>query len=132
MVTYISSANADKYNLLFDKASKALIENPPENREEEFSEDFAITTLNEYFAYLEDLGKISDNEDISRFFVRLPLDEDFFEIDANSRTVKVPNSSFGRYGVGVQGDELAEVVYFTIDRYFDSTDLASDDLNIVI
>ena len=132
MVTYISSANADKYNLLFDKASKALIENPPENREEEFSEDFAITTLNEYFAYLEDLVKISDNEDISRFFVRLPLDEDFFEIDANSRTVKVPNTSFGRYGVGVQGDELAEVVYFTIDRYFDSTDLASDDLNIVI
>lgn len=132
MVTYISSANADKYNLLFDKASKALIENPPENREAEFSEDFAITTLNEYFAYLEDLVKISDNEDISRFFVRLPLDEDFFEIDANSRTIKVPNSSFGRYGVGVQGDELAEVVYFTIDRYFDSTDLASDDLNIVI
>ena len=132
MVTYISSANADKYNLLFDKASKALIANPPENREEEFSEDFAITTLNEYFAYLEDLVKISDNEDISRFFVRLPLDEDFFEIDANSRTVKVPNTSFGRYGVGVQGDELAEVVYFTIDRYFDSTDLASDDLNIVI
>lgn len=132
MVTYISSANADKYNILFDKASKALIANPPENREEEFSEDFAITTLNEYFAYLEDLVKISDNEDISRFFVRLPLDEDFFEIDANSRTVKVPNTSFGRYGVGVQGDELAEVVYFTIDRYFDSTDLASDNLNIII
>ena len=132
MVTYISSANADKYNLLFDKASKMLIEKPPADRPDSFSEDFAITTLNEYFAYLEDLVKISDQEDISRFFVRLPLDEDFFEIDANSRTIKVPNSSFGRYGVGVQGDELAEVVYFTIDRFFDSTDLASNDINIVI
>lgn len=132
MITYISSSNADKYNLLFDKASKALIANPPENREDEFSDDFAITTLNEYFAYLEDLVKTSTKEDISRFFVRLPLDEDFFEIDANSRTIKVPSSSFGRYGVGVQGDELAEVVYFVIDRYFDSTDLASDEINIVI
>ena len=132
MVTYISSANADKYNLLFDKASKMLIENPPADRADSFSEDFMITTLNEYFAYLEDLVKVSDQEDISRFFVRLPLDEDFFEIDANSRTIKVPTSSFGRYGVGVQGDELAEVVYFTIDRFFDSTDLASNDINIVI
>lgn len=132
MITYISSSNADKYNLLFDKASKALIANPPENREDEFSDNFAITTLNEYFAYLEDLVKTSTDEDISRFFVRLPLDEDFFEIDANSRTIKVPGSSFGRYGVGVQGDELAEVVYFVIDRYFDSTDLASKEINIVI
>lgn len=132
MVTYISSANADKYNILFDKASKMLIANPPADRADNFSEDFAITTLNEYFAYLEDLVKVSDQEDISRFFVRLPLDEDFFEIDANSRTIKVPSSSFGRYGVGVQGDELAEVVYFTIDRFFDSTDLASNDINIII
>lgn len=132
MVTYISSANADKYNLLFDKASKALIANPPADNPENFSDDFAITTLNEYFAYLEDLVKVSDDEDISRFFVRLPLDEDFFVIDANSRTIKVPSSSFGRYGVGVQGDELAEVVYFTIDRFFDSTDLANDDINIII
>ena len=132
MVTYISSANADKYNLLFDKASKALIANPPAENSENFTDDFAITTLNEYFAYLEDLVKVSDDEDISRFFVRLPLDEDFFEIDANSRTIKVPSGSFGRYGVGVQGDELAEVVYFTIDRFFDSTDLANNDINIVI
>ena len=130
MVTYISSKNADQYRILFDKAAKALINNPPEGLG--IDESFTISTLNEYFAYLENLVKVSNDEDISRFFVRLPLDEDFFEIDANSRSIKVPSTSFGRYGIGVQGDELAEVVYFTIDRYFDSTDLASDEINIVI
>lgn len=124
MVTYISSANADRYNLLFEKASDAL----------GLTGEESISSLNEYFAHLEDLiaATSSDTEDISRFFVRLPLDEDLFEIDANSRTVKVPNTSFGRYGVGVQGDELAEVVYFIIDRFFDATDLASDHMYIVI
>lgn len=131
MITYISAENASKYNVLFDKAAKALMQNPPEGLS--ITPDFSINSLNEYFGYLEDLVNMSStDENINRFFARLPLDEDFFEIDANSRAIKVPNTSFGRYGVGVEGDELAEVVYFTIDRFFDSTDLASDDINIII
>ena len=122
MVTYISSQNAQKYRVLFDKATAAL----------GLSDEEAITSLNEYFAYLQQLVNISDEDDTNRAFVRLPLDEDFFEIDANSRTIKIPSNSFGRYGVGVQGDELAEVVYFTIDRYFDAMDLANPDMNIII
>jgi len=132
MVTYISKANADKYRILFEKASQALKDNTPDYLQDTVGEDFLIGSLNEYFGYLEDLVKLSDDDDTNRFFVRLPLDEDFFVIDANSRTVTVPNSSFGRYGVGVQGDEMAEVVYFTIDRYFDSMDLANDNMNIII
>jgi hypothetical protein len=34
----------------------------------------------------------------------------------------VPDS-FATNGLGVQGDELAEIVYFSIDRYFDIIDL---------
>ena len=41
-------------------------------------------------------------------------------------------ASFARNGVSVQGDEIAEVLYFSIDRYFDTTDLATTDMHIVI
>ena len=122
MVTYISAKNAEKYRILFDKANKAL----------NLSDTDIISSLNQYFANLQDLMKIKEDEDTIRSFVRLPLDEDFFEIDANSRTIKIPSTTFGRYGVGVEGDEMAEVVYFTIDRFFDAMDLASPDLNIII
>ena len=90
-----------------------------------------ITTLNQYFAYLQDLISVSSNENIRSYFLRLPLDEDLFEINANTRVITIP-SSFNRNGVGVQGDETAEIIYFSIDRYFDHMDLASEDMNIVI
>ena len=48
-------------------------------------------------------------------FSVLPLDEDVFEIDANTRLIKVP-SSFATNGISVQGDEVAEVIYFEINR----------------
>lgn len=52
----------------------------------------------------------------------LPLDEDYFEIDANSRKITVPQS-FRTNGIAVKGDQVAEIVYFRIARYFDFTDL---------
>lgn len=51
----------------------------------------------------------------------LPLDEEPFVIDANSRIITVPNQF--KNGVGVTGDHLAEIIYFAIDRYYDNTDL---------
>ena len=133
MVTYIDTKNREKYQVLFDKAENALITASkagtlPAGID---IQNLEIATLNQYFAYLKDLITVSSNEDIKRYFTRLPLDEDFFEINANTRAIKVP-SSFASNGVGVQGDEMAEVVYFTIDRYFDAMDLASEDINIVI
>lgn len=53
----------------------------------------------------------------------MPSDEDIFEIDANLRTINVPNSF--KHGVAVQGDNLSEILYFSIDRYFDTMDLAN-------
>lgn len=52
----------------------------------------------------------------------LPIDEEVFEIDANTRRIKVPES-FEKNGIAVQGDQVAEVVYFKIARYFDFMDL---------
>jgi len=52
----------------------------------------------------------------------MPADEEYFEIDANTRTISIP-TLFKKYGVGVDGDHLAEMLVFKIDRYFDYQDL---------
>lgn len=62
------------------------------------------------------------NATLGRRYAMLPLDEEHFKIDANSRIITVPES-FRKNGIAVQGDEVAEVVYFKIHRYFDFMDL---------
>ncbi|MBQ9657427.1 MAG: hypothetical protein IJV31_01495 [Clostridia bacterium] len=148
MITYLDNSNAKQYHILFDKATTLLKSKKPDSLTEalrsistnqdatpdELWSDFTISSLNEYFAYLEDILKAAhqdSNEDAERFYVRLPLDEEVFAINADTREITIPRS-FENAGVGVQGDELAEVVYFTIDRFFDSVDLASDNIHIAI
>lgn len=82
-----------------------------------------ITTLEEYFSWIRNLGNISKK------YTVLPLDEDYFEINANTRAINIP-ASFKKNGVAVQGDDLAEVLYFKIDRYFDYMDLNNCDIYI--
>lgn len=93
-----------------DKAGKPL------GIAEGFSPLIGITTLEEYFAHIADLSLIN------RKYTVLPLDEPHFEINANTRAITVP-ADFKKNGVAVQGDDLAEVLYFKIDRYFDYMDL---------
>lgn len=133
MVTHINTANREKYQVLFDKAEKVLLEASEAGTLPAGIDinQLEIATLNQYFAYLKDIIDVSSSEDIKRYFTRLPLDEDFLEINANTRAIKIP-TAFARNGVGVQGDEMAEVVYFTIDRYFDAIDLANEDIKIII
>lgn len=101
------------YASLFATASQALnITNPDEY----------ISSLNEYFAAIEELAQI----DLK--FTILPLDEETFDIDANARTITVPPSF--KHGVGVKGDQVAEIIYFKIDRYFDATDLNTQNIYI--
>ena len=97
-----------------------------------------ITTIEKYFAYLPKLVELGDANSsetykvlhsAGRRYTMLPLDEKPFVIDANARTIDVKNSSYND-GVAVQGDQLAEILYFKIDRYFDAKDL--DDANIFI
>lgn len=101
------------YASLFATASQAMnITNPDEY----------ISSLNEYFAVIEDLAQI----DLK--FTILPLDEETFNINANTRTITVPPSF--KNGVGVKGDQVAEIIYFKIDRYFDATDLNTQNIYI--
>jgi len=83
-----------------------------------------ITTLDEYFSFIEELNKINRNK-----YTRLPLDEEVFTINADTRFITVP-PSFAANGVAVQGDEVAEVVYFKVNRFFDVTDLDTKDIYI--
>lgn len=110
MITKYTNA----YASLFATASQAL--NITES-------DKYISSLNEYFSVIEDLA----NEDPK--FTVLPLDEEPFFIDANSREIQ-PSPSFPKNVVGVRGDQVAEIIYFKINRYFDATDLAEQDIYI--
>ena len=85
--------------------------------------DEAITTLEEYFSYIADLNRINKK------FTILPLDEEYFEINANARTIAIPQN-FRSNGIAVQGDEVAEILYFKINRFFDMDDLYGKDIFI--
>lgn len=159
MITYVNSQNSAKYNRLFSKATKALVdanelkatymEVPLEegtyekgiyyilNKEGKYSvsnNEFdpsvtyfelsnGISSLNEYFASIVELAKID------KVYTVLPLDEEVFEIDANTREISVPQT-FSKNGVSVQGDHISEIVYFLVDRYYDNQDL--DNCNVYI
>jgi hypothetical protein len=89
-----------------------------------------ITSLEEYYHWLPYLlDKDADGNKIPNKFAILPLDEAHFTINANTRAINIPDD-FKKNGVAVQGDELAEVVYFEIDRFFDAMDL--NNCNILI
>jgi hypothetical protein len=53
-----------------------------------------------------------------------------FEIDANSRKINVDATPFKANGLSVQGDHLAETVFFKIDRYYDTMDLMNTNIYI--
>lgn len=106
MITYVNHKDAK----LFTLAAEAL------------GADRDSFDVNQY------LNRLGELKAISPRFVRLPVyeedghkDEEIFVIDANARTIKVP-ASFSKNGVGVVSDELAEVLWFEIDRYFDVQD----------
>lgn len=101
----------------------------PEDAKGIFSPKLNITSLEEYYNWLPVLKteKI-DGEERPTIFTKLPLDEPHFKINAN-RSISIPDE-FKKNGIGVQGDDLAEVVYFEIDRYQDSIDLNNCDIYI--
>lgn len=113
MITKVTPENTTKYKALFEKVSKILNIEP------------AISTLDEYFQHLD---KISLKDPS---LIILPLDEEKFFIDGNSRKITVPQA-FTKNGVGVQGDHYAEYIYFEIDRYFENIDFGSPSITAVV
>ena len=114
MITKVTQENLSKYTKLFSEAAAEL--NAVNKWDENDANKGKIDSLKQYFHYIADLAQINTK------YTVLPADEDVFDIDANTREIIVP-SSFRKNGVGVQNDHIAEVLYFRIDRYFDSQDL---------
>lgn len=113
MITKITPENTTKYKALFEKVSEILNLEP------------AISTLDEYFQHLHEIS-LKDPS-----LIILPLDEEKFFIDGNSRKITIPQA-FTKNGVGVQGDHYAEYIYFEIDRYFENIDFGSPSITAVV
>lgn len=113
MITKITPENTTKYKALFEKVSEILNLEP------------AISTLDEYFQHLHEIS-LKDPS-----LIILPLDEEKFFIDGNSRKITVPQA-FTKNGVGVQGDHYAEYIYFEIDRYFEDIDFGSPSITAIV
>lgn len=109
----------NNYKALIEEANKLL----------ELKDDNVITNLDTYFMCIETIAKKVQQGSLDPKFLVLPNDEGWFEIDANSRKINIP-SRFASYGAGVQGDEVAEIIYFCIDRYFDIYDLFDKEILI--
>lgn len=117
----ITKHDAVAYQELFAKAEKVL---------REHGQETTIQHIDDYFTVIGTLAQLEiENPDIDPIFTILPATEEFFQIDANTREIKVPEN-FSRYGVAVQGDDIAEIIYFSIDRYFDAVDLAEKEILI--
>ena len=122
----ITRDNQTLYSTLFAKAN-TLLELP----NEEYGDE--ITNIDQYFCHLKHIadkvvgtdGTVSDPS----YFI-LPVDEPTFKINANTRQIEVP-AEF-KHGVSVKGDEIAETIYFVIDRYFDTTDFYDKNLKAII
>lgn len=135
MITNKPSINYTvKYAKLFEEALDVLHKN---NKALDVTQ---ITSLEQYFMHIGDLAalhkaNVSSNYSSNsvkntwnaRFatyskFLMLPLDEEPFKINANTRVISVP-ANFASHGVSLHGDYHAETLMFEVDRYFDTIDL---------
>ena len=137
MITVINKANKGLYNQLFEEVQNWLYTHNQQGEEvEEFAEDAllgktqvedpdthemvevpeTLTSLEELFEYMYYITNFAP------IYTRLPLDEEPFFINADTREITVPKD-FATYGVSVQGDEVSEILFFKVNRFFDATDL---------
>lgn len=110
--------NPGKYNDLFIEAHKFLED---KNLIADGKETFH--SLAEYYGHMADFF-----DNLQYKYVMLPLDEDPFTIDLNTRTINVP-ASFSKCA-SVQSDQLAETIVFVADRFFDYMDLANTNIYV--
>lgn len=92
-----------------------------------------INDLNAYYGYMKKFYDKALKDPKGYKFIMMPLDEEVFKIDLNSRSINVP-ASFTRATngkvSGVQADQMAELIIFEADRYFDYMDLANTDIYV--
>lgn len=120
MIVTVNNNNSDKYLSLFTEAYeylKELDKGYVDINQERFS------SLAEYYSHMADFF-----ENQKYKYVMLPLDEEPFNIDLNTRSINVPTSFIKC--ASVQSDQLAETIVFVTDRYFDYMDLANTEIYV--
>lgn len=117
MIVKVNEENQSKYINIFKEAFKFL-KATGEYPELTASTADRFMNLNEYYHYMAEFFNRQAYK-----YVLLPRDETPFEIDLNARTVKVP-TDFSKCA-SVQKDQIAELVIFSADRFFDYMDLAN-------
>lgn len=120
MIVTMNNNNSDKYLQLFTESYRYLKE--LDKGYVDIDRD-RFASLAEYYSHMADFF---DNQKYK--YVMLPLDEEPFNIDLNTRTINVP-ASFNKCA-SVQSDQLAETIIFTVDRYFDYMDLANTEIYV--
>ena len=109
-----------KYEELFAEINAESV------RQHDNDSSIDVLNINSIETFFSAIRKIAA---LNKKFLRLPLEEPMFEIDANTRRINVPNE-FKANGLSVQKDHLAEIIFFRIDRYFDNMDFANCDIEI--
>lgn len=130
MIVKITEQNQVIYEHFFAKITQAFEKDYNLGDQAIVHKNLKIKNLDEYYAHIVDIAKLDGR------FLRLPLwdeenelGEEFFTINADTRKITIP-AHFRTNGIAVQEDNLAEIVYFTVDRYFDRTDLYTKDIEI--
>lgn len=116
MITRITEHNDKLYDALFADISETI-------------PSLSITKLEEYFGNLQTIGAHVKDYPDKAYFLRLPVDEDMITINANTRSIVLPEN-YRRNGIAVAGDTFAETLWFKIDRYYDLQDLSLTDIYI--
>lgn len=125
----IVPVSSEKYDILFAEATEFLKTAKDKNGNLLFTDVPTIDSLNAYYGHMKDFFLASGAHEDNRRgykYIMMPLDmvgEEAFEINLNSRAITVP-TAFSKIG-GVQADQMAELVIFSADRYFDYMDLAN-------
>ena len=116
----IVPVSSEKYDNLFSEATAFLQANG-------YPQLASINSLNTYYGHMKKFYEAAATKDPKGYkYIMMPLDtvgEEVFNIDLNSRSISVPKT-FAAIG-GVQADQMAELIVFSADRYFDYMDLAN-------
>lgn len=119
MIVNINEQNRERYNNLFVEAYNFLVEQGKITKVENKT---SFQSLPEYYSHMNDFFNANAWE-----YIFLPLDENAFQIDLNSRNISVPTAF--RQAI-VQSDTMSEMLIFEVDRYFDYMDLANTNIYV--
>lgn len=112
--------NSQEYQDLFVDAYRFLKENGKISADDTRE---TLSSINEYYGHMRDF---LDSETPNYKYLMLPLEEEVFNINLDTRQITIP-SSF-RNHVSITQDQVAEMLVFSVDRYFDYMDLANTNI----